>query len=227
MRRLLLGLAAGVLLAAPAIADGPARRAPAYAAPVFSWAGYYVGVQGGYAWEETEHSIANVATGAWDVNGGFGGVSWGSNWQSGSLVYGFSSDFSLASLKEDFAGVGCAGGSCFTNVKYFGTSSVRVGYAMDRTLIYVTGGYTYARVEAGIANTINQDTKTRYGWTVGAGVEWAIAPKWSAKLEYQHLDYGDRRNYYVGANSGEVDLSADIVRVGLNYKVDLSFLPRF
>ena len=97
---------------------------------------------------------------------------------------------------------------------------------MGRVLIYTTGGLAHARVHAGILNSAAQDSRTRYGWALGAGIEWMFAPRWSAKIEYQHLDYGDGRNYYSGGNKVEVDLDADIVRVGLNYRIDLPFLPR-
>ena len=109
-------------------------------------------------------------------------------------------------------------------MSYFGTSRVRVGYAMDRMLVYATGGLAYARVHAG--NTTDQGSKTRYGWTLGAGIEWALAPKWSAKLEYQHLDYGEGHNYTTGGTGADVDLDADIMRVGMNYRFDLLSLLR-
>jgi outer membrane immunogenic protein len=117
--------------------------------------------------------------------------------------------------------VGC-GGNCFTQVSYFGTSRVRLGYAMDRMLVYATGGLAYASVKAG--NATDQDTKTRYGWTLGAGIEWALARRWSAKVEYQHLDLGDGRAYSTAGSGVGVEFDADIVRAGLNYRFDLPFL---
>jgi outer membrane immunogenic protein len=35
-------------------------------------------------------------------------------------------------------------------------------------------------------------SKTRTGWTVGGGVEWRFAPQWSAFLEGNYYDFGDK-----------------------------------
>lgn len=214
---------------APALADGPAKRAATYdeSRPAISWAGFHVGVQAGAGFWNSDHQFAGGATsGDIDFSSGFVGASWGTTWQRGSLVYGFDSDLSFTDSGGDRAVAACGIGTCFTDVRYFGTSRVRVGHAMDRMLVYATGGLAYARVEAG--NTTDAGEKTRYGWTLGAGVEWYLAPKWSAKLEYQHLDFGDSRTYSTGGSGSGVgvDLNADIVRVGLNYRLDLSFLRR-
>jgi outer membrane immunogenic protein len=227
MKRILAAMLISAACSAPAAADGPARRAHGYdeGRPAISWAGYHVGIQGGASLWNTEHLFTGgVASGGSDFSGGFVGASWGSTWQRGALVYGFDSDFSFADTEGSRAGPGCGAGTCFTEVSYFGTSRVRLGYAVDRMLVYATGGLAYARVHAG--NTTDQDSKTRYGWTLGAGIEWALAPKWSAKLEYQHLDYSNGRNYTTAGSGVDVDLDADIVRVGVNYRLDLQFLLR-
>jgi outer membrane immunogenic protein len=227
MQRFLAAMLLAIGCATPVLADGPARRATYDdGRPGISWAGYHVGVQGGASSWNTEHQFAGgVSSGDFDFSSGFAGVAWGSTWQRGALVYGFDSDFSFVSNDAHHAGPGCGAGTCFTEIEYFGTSRVRIGYAMDRTLIYATGGLAYASVHAG--NTTDRDSKTHYGWTLGAGVEWALAPKWFAKLEYQHLDFGDRHNYSTGGSSVDVDLTADIVCAGVNYRFDLPFLSRF
>jgi len=228
MKRFLMAFLMAVACAAPAVADGrSARVAYDEGRPAISWAGYHVGIQGGFSTWTTEHLFAGgVSSGDFDFSSGFLGASWGSTWQRGALVYGFDSDVSFADTSRDHAGLGCGAGTCFTDLRYFGTSRVRLGYALDRMLVYATGGLAYASVRAG--NTTDRETKTRYGWTLGAGIEWALAPKWSAKLEYQHLDFGDGHNYSTAGSGVDVDLSADVVRLGLNYRLDsLPFLPRF
>jgi len=227
MKRLLAAFLLAAACAGSALADGPARRAVAYdhGRPVISWAGYHIGIQGGASSWNSEHLFTGgVASGDFDFSSGFFGATWGSTWQRGALVYGFDSDFSFVNTNGDRAGPGCGAGNCLTDVRYFGTSRVRLGYAADRVLVYATGGLAYARVHAG--NATDQDSKTRYGWALGAGIGWAFAPKWSAKVEYQHLDYGDGRTYATAGSGVDVDLDADIVRFGLNYKIELPFLPR-
>jgi outer membrane immunogenic protein len=227
MKRMLMAMLVSAACSASAVADGPARRTHGNdeGRPAVSWAGYHVGLQGGASLWNTAHVFTGgVASGAFDFSGGLVGASWGSTWQRGALVYGFDSDFSLADSSGSRAGPGCGADTCFTEVSYFGTSRVRLGYAVDRRLVYATGGLAYARVHAD--NTTDQDSKTRYGWTLGAGIEWALAPKWSAKLEYQHLDFGGGRNYTTAGSAVDVDLDADIVRVGVNYRLDPQFLLR-
>jgi outer membrane immunogenic protein len=135
-------------------------------------------------------------------------------------VLGVEVDYQWANIN----GSGTAGGiTDSARVRDFGTARARVGYAWDRWLVYGTGGWAF-------------DARTRYsfvtpagptgsreldGWAAGAGVEYAFAPNWSAKLEYLHVDL-DRRNYptVVGcaATACTVGANLDTVRLGLNYR---------
>ena len=185
-----------------------------------NWSGFYVGIQGGYGWGDSEHHAPGLSTGTFDTSGGLVGVTWGTNWQRGNWVYGLESDFSFSSIDGDISGCFL---TCFTDIRTLGTTRVRLGYAMDRSLVYVTGGLAYGNVRAGMREISFEDDETRYGWALGGGVEWAFAPRWSLKAEYLHVDLGDRRNYSVFGTSTDVDITADIARVGLNY----SFGPEF
>ena len=227
VRSALLGLAAaGALLfgAGTAGAEGLPDRikdSPYRPNSDMRWSGFYVGIQGGYGWGDTEHHQGGLSTGTFDISGGLAGVTWGTNWQRGNVVYGLESDFSFSSIDGDTA-VGCGlGFTCFTDIRTLSTSRVRLGYAMDRSLVYVTGGLAYGNVRAGIRDAVDDD-ETRFGWTLGAGIEWAFAPRWSLKAEYLHVDLGDRRNYSSGG-SVDVDITADIARVGLNYNLGPEF----
>lgn len=191
-----------------------------------NWAGFYVGIQGGYGWGDTSHNFSGLNAGEWDTRGGVFGVSWGTNWQTGNWVYGFASDFSFSSIDGSFNGAGCATGVCFTDIRNLSTSRVRLGYAMDNRLIYVTGGLAYGTVHAGIRNSADEDKETRFGWALGAGLEWAFAPRWSLRAEYLHVDLGDRHHYEAGGLGfipTDVDLTADIVRVGVSYNLGPDF----
>jgi outer membrane immunogenic protein len=226
VRSALLGLAAaGALLlgAATASAEGLPDRIkdrPYRSHSGMNWSGFYVGIQGGYGWGDTEHHQGSASTGTFDTSGGLVGVTWGANWQRGNLVYGLESDFSFSSIDGAVTTPECFFGTCFTDIRTLSTSRVRLGYAMDRSLAYVTGGLAYGNVRAG--REPFDDDETRFGWTLGAGIEWAFAPRWSLKAEYLHVDLGDRRNYSFGG-SVDVDITADIARVGINY----NFGPEF
>jgi outer membrane immunogenic protein len=83
-------------------------------------------------------------------------------------------------------------------LKWFGTIRGRVGLAADRALLYVTGGAAFAKTqyslfavepEEGGNVTLNGDT-SRSGYTVGGGIEVAFFGGWTAKAEYQYLNFG-------------------------------------
>lgn len=212
--------------AGPVAADGyrSSAKPSQYAQP--NWAGFFVGAQGGGGWGDTEHlfTTAGVSTGAFDLSGGLFGVTWGTNWQTGKWVYGTESDFSFSSIDGSFSAPVCGGLPCTTDIRNLSTSRLRLGYSMDRSsLVYVTGGLAYANVRAGTSAPGVDDDKTRFGWALGAGIEWALAPKWSLKAEYLHVDLGDRSNYSVAGQKVDVDVTADVVRVGVNY----NFGPNF
>lgn len=186
-----------------------------------NWAGFYVGIQGGYAWGDTQYSIPGFSTPKGDMNGGAFGVTWGTNWQSGKWVYGTESDFSFTDIDGSVV-TGCFP-DCFTDIRNLSTSRLRAGYVLDSNkLLYVTGGLAYGTVRAGLQGTTAHDDKTRFGWTLGGGLEWALAPHWSLKAEYLHVDLGDHRNFEA-PGPVDVDVTADVVRVGLNY----NFGPNF
>lgn len=192
MKRMLLAalaLAAGALAGPAAAADlggrypqQPYLKAPAYN-PLFSWTGFYLGLNGGGGWGRSSWDRAGNV----DLSGGVLGGTAGFNWQMGQVVLGVEAD-------ADWSGVGgttlaaCAPG-CTTQNDWLGTLRGRLGYAFDRFLPYVTGGLAAGDVRAttpGFAGA----SQTNLGWTLGAGLEVAIAGNWSAKAEYLHVDLG-------------------------------------
>ena len=217
---LLLGVAAIVLGAAPALAaDMPARVPVAKAPPpvavqLFDWSGFYWGAVAGYGWGDSSHSEAGgLANGSFDANGWLLGGTVGYNWQAGQSVFGIEGDLSWS----DIGGTGTsAGGPITTQLNWLGTGRVRAGYAVDNYLFYVTGGAAWGDIDA--ANVgFASGGDTRLGWTVGGGVETKLTQNWSAKLEYLYVDLGDK-NLYTAVGPVDVAFTSHIVRLGLNYK---------
>lgn len=113
-------------------------------------------------------------------------------------------------------------------VPWFGTARGRLGVAASGWLIYATAGYAYARLEtdafasAGPVAALASFNETRNGWTAGGGIEVAIAPGWSAKVEYLYLDFGHRTNGIVftglPAISDDARLTMNVARAGVNYR---------
>ena len=216
-----LGLLA---LASPAFAADlphPIYKAPPYApevAPLFSWSGFYVGINGGYAWGKADvsNSLGSFTTDTQD--GWLIGGTVGYNYQMGNFVLGLEGDFDYALIKGNTTNTGaCAAGSCEVKNTWFATARGRVGYAMDRWLPYITGGGAFAGLKVE-PSTGNSSSSTTTGWTAGAGVEYAFMPAWSAKIEYLYADLGKSTcDASICGVSTDVDPKINIVRAGLNY----------
>lgn len=226
-------LAMGFPVAASAadLSARPAYKAPVpVIAPAHNWTGFYVGGVAGYGWGDTHHFVEgfNADTGDFDLRGSaFGGLV-GFNLQAGSWVFGIESDWSHSNIKGasgtgNFGGYDCQNDpGCRTRVKSFGTTRVRLGYAHDRLLAFITGGVAYGKLEADIFDSIDvgfSGGERRSGWTAGGGLEYALWQQWSAKLEYLHVDLGD---FIYGqppnATGSASSARFGIVRGGINFK---------
>ena len=108
--------------------------------------------------------------------------------------------------------------SCQTKNSWLGTVRGRVGYAFDRFMPYFTGGLAFGDVQAKVAGfTGSKDTNP--GWTVGVGLEGAIAGNWTAKVEYLYVDLGDTTCAAIACGAAtNVDLTINVLRAGLNYR---------
>lgn len=202
MKRKLLAAAVAVLMAGAASAADLGRGpAPYYSAPAvsgYNWAGFYAGLNAGYEWGKVSGTAGNPS-------GLAGGVQAGYNWQNGQFVYGAETDLQLSGADDTFAPWK------FSN-PWFGTLRGRVGYAMNNILFYGTGGLAYGDLK-GELNSLTE-TKTEFGWTLGAGMEVGLAPNWSAKVEYLYMDLGSRSFSITGNENG---FSASVLRLGVNY----------
>ena len=226
MKKFLLSTVAVIgLVAAGAAsaADLPSRKGPVMApvyAPIFTWTGFYVGANAGYAWGQIDSTNLGLIGGGrfQDPDGFVGGGQIGYNYQMGQLVFGAEADFQGADLKA----TAVSGLSSASNeVNYFGTVRARVGYAFDRFLPYVTGGFAYGNVKNKFTapGVFFTDDNTQYGWTVGGGLEYAITNNWTAKVEYLYVNL-DKESYRIpGATlNTDVETKFSVVRAGVNYK---------
>lgn len=191
---------------------------PVKAAPRAIWSGSYLGVHGGYGWGnyrvEDSFSPPNLIR---DVSpdGGFGGFQSGANWMmSPNWLFGLETDASYGSLKD--SGASRPGGTPFSaKIDAMGTLRARLGYVVDNSLFYVTGGGAYAHGKAAMSGWATTE-ENHFGWVLGGGVEYKFAPEWSTKLEYLYTDFGKNSFDGLGA-SRSTELSVNAVRVGINY----------
>jgi outer membrane immunogenic protein len=190
-------------------------NAPAYYAP-YNWTGFYVGINGGGGWGSSEWTSLVGSTGSFDVSGGLVGGTIGYNWQLGQWVFGLEGDIDWSDIRGSTSSGACAGTSCETRNNWLGTGRARIGYAFDRFLPYVTGGVAFGDVKASAAG-FGSTTDTNAGWTLGGGIEAAIAGPWTAKVEYLYVDLGST-SCSGCLLSTNVDFHANIVRGGINYR---------
>jgi outer membrane immunogenic protein len=213
-----LGLLAITTTAPPVMAADLAARppvkAPSYVPPAYyNWSGFYVGINGGYGFGTSSWT----GTDNFNINGGLVGGTAGYNWQVGQAVFGLEGDGDWSGIKGSTT-TGCPAG-CETRNDWLATFRGRLGYAADRFMPYVTGGLAVGDIKATTLGFPGIDT-TRTGWTVGGGVEFAIAGPWTAKLEYLYVDLGSADCGFScgGPAPDNVDLKTNIVRGGINYK---------
>jgi outer membrane immunogenic protein len=254
MKHLGLGLVGALLATTSHAADMPVK-APAYKAPAavpMTWTGFYVGAHVGYGWGHTHKTNVN-GNAAYpagteetaDQNGVLGGLQLGYNYQfAPNWLVGVEGEYSWADVKGDASQASVVPGftatrlsSTHTKVDWIATATGRLGYAMNDWLIYAKGGAAWAR-KATDSNTINPAAGnllltnvtgdvTRFGWTVGGGIEWAFTKNWSAKAEYDYLDFGSKNEnnnatYFNGASglavlTRDVNLHIHEVKFGINY----------
>lgn len=267
-------VAAAALFAGSAFAaDLPVRTAaPApvlMAAPIFSWTGFYVGVNAGYAGNKFEYPFSgdvNIREDAQSMlgrpgtytyggkpsitsSGGVFGGQVGYNWQfANRWVVGLEADYQWANIegRANINGfinpIGDLNLSAGSEITGFGTVRARLGYGWDRALFYVTGGWAYGSVKSSASLSVcelgggclgdgplglSKKTSSSAGWTLGAGLEYALTNNVSFKTEYLYVDLGKKTlyaaDYDLGKGSSatarlDVDTKIHVVRAGLNYR---------
>jgi outer membrane immunogenic protein len=243
MKRILVpGIAAAAFCGAPATAADMPVKAPVYkaaAAPLFNWTGFYVGANAGLG---TAHTRANspdgtisdsFAVGFVDTYSGFtGGFQVGYNWQfAPNWVFGVEGDVGYLGTRRSALDAIQPGLQTTVKSDFYSTIRARLGYAWDRSLLYATGGVAFVRLKdsfdccgfpVDFDHTESSITKT--GWTVGGGIETALAANWTAKVEYLFIDAGKVNVAETGdvpaQNSDTMQYRHQfhVIKFGLNYR---------
>lgn len=218
----------------------------------FTWTGFYAGVSAGYGWSATDQNVSDhgftyLAPSYSKDSGSFlFGLQAGYNHQlNQNVVLGAEADINFARLKSregssfsyNGSGVGHYNYDVGTKIKWYGTLRGRVGFLpTERLMVYGTGGLAFADVKTAgsdlaiennaVWNSGGSTSDVRWGWTLGAGTEYALTSNLTAKLEYSYVSLSSDKNR-VGAgvfsnNYGgfliKDDPSFHAVKAGLNYK---------
>jgi high affinity Mn2+ porin len=224
----LLGWSVAILaLATYWCANAAERSASLPAAPIsYNWNGFYIGGHIGYGvgsfGPSTNPILEEAELFPSTLTGLVGGFQAGYNFQlPSSVVLGLEADLSFTS-PIDSPATGLAPFN--TTFDYFGTARGRIGYAFGGLLPYVTGGAAWGQTKVDLndqnGNVVSSKSITHVGWTVGAGVEYALKDNWTAKFEYNYIDLGSKT--CVLDNSAPSVLNVDpklhVFRLGLNYR---------
>jgi outer membrane immunogenic protein len=197
-------------------ADLPIRKgepAPPPAAAIFDWSGIYVGGHIGYGYADAD--IAGLAQPLRLESEGFlGGAQGGWNYQTGRFVLGAELDFSFADINSNNSNVT---GNVSSSTPWLATATTRLGYTWDRFLVYGKVGAAFAQFDYNVNNLTASETLV--GFTVGTGLEWAVSGNWSAKAEYNYLDFGRSAVNFDNSNvSLDIDQRISVIKAGVNYR---------
>jgi outer membrane immunogenic protein len=237
MKKNLLGTVGLIALGvAPAsAADLAYTKAPAYVAVAYDWSGFYVGANGGWGsshncWDFTTPAGSFVgAEGCHDANGGVAGGQIGYRWQSNAWVFGLEAQGDWADLSGSNVSVFAPAFTNRSKIDAFGLFTGQIGYAWNNALLYVKGGAAVTDNRNDVYTTLGNvfaasaGEQTRWGGTVGVGLEYGFAQNWSAALEYDHLFMQDTNLAFtapggVAFGNDNVRQDVDLVTVRVNYR---------
>ena len=195
--------------------------------PFLNWTGFYVGGHLGYGRGHANDSFADPVTAGSNKALGslFGGLQLGYNHvlKSGILL-GIESDLSFPnflSADDVVRSRITPQGILSEKIDYVGRLRGRIGYAFDNWLIYGTGGVAWSQARfietSDLTGDEDKALRMRGGWVLGAGAEVAIAPDWSARLEYLYDNFGKAAVTMPSGARSESTFDTHTLRLGLNW----------
>jgi outer membrane immunogenic protein len=239
-----LGMA-GPAMAADLPAGTYTKAPPPMIPAAYDWSGFYTGFNGGWGsshkcWDALLPSGALIGSeGCHDATGGVGGGQVGYRWQTSSWVFGVEGQGDWADLRGSNTSVLFPAFINNSKVDAFGLFTGQIGYAWNTVLAYVKGGAAATAdrfsVSTNASNVVAGVTgdQTRWGGTVGAGLEFAFAPNWSAAVEYDHLFMQDKSTTFTDPVTGSlfgsdrIRQDVDLVTVRVNYRWGGPTIPKY
>lgn len=200
----------------------------AYTPAFYDWSGAYVGLHAGLATGDFDYEAGPYGGPAMldasiSGSGFIGGGQVGYDFQSGAWVFGAVADIAFSSYSAEVeASMGGLELSAESELKYLGTVRGRIGRAFDRALFYGHGGLAYGETEQTVS--FGPDSldfsQTRLGWTIGAGMEYALTDRVSFGTEYSYVDLGSEEIINSAADDlfVEEDLSFHTIKALVNFR---------
>ncbi len=227
-----LTVLAGGTHAADLSAALPTKAPPPASYDWTGFTGFYVGGHVAYSLGEATRALSDPAPSGIgnSFSSLYGGVQGGYNYVFPSrLLVGAEADITFPNFFEDgsiFTGGTALGTTVSDQIDYIATLRGRFGYVFDHWLFYGTGGFAWSQARfgetPGVASTEDKILLTRTGWTLGLGAEVAIAPKWTAQLEYLYDDFGTVAGVFPSGTAYQSAFNMQSLRLGLNYELGAS-----
>jgi high affinity Mn2+ porin len=204
-------------------------KAPVAPAPYYDWTGFYVGGHVAYSLGRVNSTLSDPDPAALSNSFGslYGGVQAGYNYVSPSrLLLGIETDITFPNFLENgaiFTKATPRGTTITDQIDYIATLRGRFGYAFDHWLIYGTGGFAWSQARfgetLGIAGDEDKILVTRTGWALGLGTEVAIAPDWTARIEYLYNRFGTVAGVFPSGTGYQSLFDVQTLRLGLDRKL--------
>jgi outer membrane immunogenic protein len=219
--------------------------AAAVVAPVFNWTGFYLGGHVGYGFGRGHH--ANTALGGgnafdngadttpftYNTRGILGGLHAGYNWQSGRVLFGIEGELGYSGVSGSRAGANPGVSTDDygdTRHGFYAFIGPRLGIVADRALFYVKAGLAVGTVRNTASDLLvdpppidfdvsdfSRVTRTRIGFGVGAGMEYAFTQNWIGRVEYIYKDYGSFTSTNLDGDFFRHRNHEHSVRLGVSY----------
>jgi len=245
MKNIVFGALGALALAFSAPASAADLRARPYTPPppiaaIYDWSGFYIGANGGGGWSnpcwdfvDTTGALTGtpgqlVNEGCNNVSGGTVGGQIGYRWQSTQWVFGIEGQGNWADFTGDRVSLLFPALRNRTRTDAFGLITGQVGYAWNNVLFYVKGGGAVVGTRYDIHTVVGDVLaasvdSTRWGGTVGAGVEFGFAQNWSVGFEYDHIFLNHRDVDFVtpggfAFGTDRVSQDVDLALVRVNYR---------
>lgn len=209
------------------------------------WTGIFIGGNVGSAWGSSTWSDPFGATegAAGYVNvagfgdhisssGPLGGGNLTLNWETDRGVYGVAGSISAADIRGEntlFSGLGGINGQ--TKINYLSTIVGRVGRILNESLIYVNAGTAVMNTQYNLTGNTGalilgneSQTLNTWGWTIGAGLDYAFNDRWISSVEYVYLGFPNRAVSFpnmalINEQNLTLSQSVNLVKVSVNYKL--------
>ncbi len=200
------------------------KASPPIVAHVYNWTGFYIGAEAGRGWggDRWGDVYGTILLANPKPDGALAGGVVGFNWQfTPHLVVGIEGSFNWANLNDRQVDVLAPEYTVSTKIDRLFTATGRLGYAWGSWMVYGKGGAAWTRDENSfIAPAFGNfffPAFNREGWTAGGGIEWMFANSWSAKVEYDHYDFGQKDTFLGEDEHLGARLNLDSVKAGINY----------